>query len=228
MNRTTRLSDIISPQIGAVSGVQVSPLHESDFIEGQAEYAPQIEEAEYRRQMYDEENAINEEQRREQSRDSGIALGLEGVNTGIKAAPLISKYAPGFLSKLGAGAGKTALDTSGNTLAVEAGSSGASTAAPGILTKGAGYVSSLAPYAAPVGAGMIGADLGGEHFTREVGKDVSMGLAGHKQAQENVGRIAKGAAAGAATGAAIGSFGGPIGTVAGGILGAFGGWLKGL
>lgn len=86
-----RLSDLVSPQISAVSGGRAVDLSEEDYIDAMAEYMPEIEEARYNREMLDERTRLDEIARKEARQDSNIATGLTAVETGIKAYPLLSK-----------------------------------------------------------------------------------------------------------------------------------------
>lgn len=220
-----RLSDMVSPQIGAVSGGRQPVLSEEDYIEGMAEELPAIEEAEYNRRMTEERMQMDRDARSQSRSDSNTAMGMEAAGLGIKAYP--------YLSKLAAGKTATALaPTVGNTIAnvgmsEAAGSmTGAETAA---AVGGAPTVGGLASMI-PSAAGYVGAKIGGEKFTRQVGS--LGGMVKNKTDQRHVGAAVKGGmagvGAGALLGAQMGAWGGPAGSLAGAAVGGLYGAISGL
>jgi hypothetical protein len=90
--------DLVSNQIGAISGGNAPKLHYADYVEATARALPALEESEYNRKIQEEEIRLNNEARRQASRDANIALGIQGTN--IAMNPIALKYGSKVLSAL--------------------------------------------------------------------------------------------------------------------------------
>jgi hypothetical protein len=218
-----RLSDFVSPQIGAVSGGRQPAFSEEDYIEGMAEYLPEMEQAEYNRKMTEEQIGLDREARKQAVRDSNISLGIESANLGIKAYPYLSELAKGSGAASAVSSATAPVANVGLSEFVAGSPTGLANTAQGAATGGGllSSMSNIAKSSIPSLAGYAGGKLGGDRFTRKVGS--IGGLVKNKTTQKRTGAALKGAAAGAIAGAA---FGGPVGAVGGGLYGAISGFLS--
>jgi len=227
-----RLSDMVSPQIGAVSGGRQPVLSEENYIEGMADELPAIEEAEYNRSMTEERMQMDRDARSQARSDSNTSMAMETANLGIKAYPYLSKLAAGktatalvpAVTNAGAGTG------AGIGLSEVAGIPGyGATAGTGAAVGGAPAVGTLASMV-PGAAGYVGAKIGGDKFTRQVGS--LGGMVKNKTDQRHIGGAVKGGmagvGAGALLGAQMGAWGGPAGSLAGAAVGGLYGAISGL
>jgi hypothetical protein len=231
-------SDILSPQLGAVSSGRAPKLNYEDYIESASSMLPALEEAEYARKVQEEQIALDNDARRQARVDANIALGIQGAQ--LATNPLALKYGGKVLSAL---TPKPPVMQTINALpsyATEYG--GGSAMIPSYATEVPGGVNAVAPAVNTTGGktlstmgkvskfgGSALADLGAGYTVssilgeknRELGK--LGGLVKNPNDQRNVG----GAMSGMAAGAAMGSVVPGLGTLIGGALGGIGGILGG-
>jgi len=87
-------SELSSPQLGAVSGGQPPQINYEQYIESSAAALPAFEEADYSRRMQEEAMRLEREARAQASRDSNIAMGIQGATTAAKLGtnPILQRY----------------------------------------------------------------------------------------------------------------------------------------